>query len=58
MPLASNLSFSEWGQVITDARLVAVIDRVTSNAHISETGTESYRHRTRRTRRSRSGRDG
>jgi DNA replication protein DnaC len=49
--LASNLSFSEWGKVITDPRLVAaVIDRVTFNAHILETGTESYRHRTTRTR--------
>jgi DNA replication protein DnaC len=49
--VASNLSFSEWGQVITDARLVAaVIDRVTFNAHIIETGTDSYRHRTSRTR--------
>jgi DNA replication protein DnaC len=49
--LASNLSFSEWGKVITDPRLVAaVIDRVTFNAHILETGTVSYRHRTSRTR--------
>jgi DNA replication protein DnaC len=49
---ASNLSFSEWGQVITDARLVAaVIDRLTFNAHILETGTESYRLRTSRTHR-------
>lgn len=49
--VASNLSFSEWGSVIADARLVAaVIDRVTFNAHIIETGTESYRHRTSRTR--------
>jgi len=54
--LASNMSFSEWGRIITDARLVAaVIDRVTFNAHIIETGTESYRHRTSRTR-SRTGR--
>ncbi|HEY7010231.1 MAG TPA: IS21-like element helper ATPase IstB [Jatrophihabitantaceae bacterium] len=53
--LASNLPFSEWGQIIGDARLVAaVIDRVTFNAHIIETGTESYRHRTSRTRRPRS----
>ncbi|MEJ7561451.1 MAG: ATP-binding protein [Ilumatobacteraceae bacterium] len=38
---------------ITDPRLVAaVIDRVTFNAHILETGTDSYRHRTSRTRRS------
>ncbi|HET9600951.1 MAG TPA: IS21-like element helper ATPase IstB [Acidimicrobiales bacterium] len=56
--LASNLPFSEWGQIITDARLVAaVIDRVTFNAHIIETGTDSYRHRTSRTRRSRTRRD-
>jgi DNA replication protein DnaC len=53
--LASNLPFSEWGQIITDARLVAaVIDRVTFNAHIIETGTQSYRHRTSRTRPARS----
>jgi len=57
--LASNLPFSEWGGIIADARLVAaVIDRVTFNAHIIETGTESYRHRTSRTRRSRSRREG
>jgi hypothetical protein len=49
--VASNLSFSEWGSVIGDARLVAaVIDRVTFNAHIIETGSESYRLRTSRTR--------
>lgn len=55
--LGSNLPFSEWGQIINDARLVAaVIDRVTFSAHIIETGTESYRHRTSRTRRSRTSR--
>jgi DNA replication protein DnaC len=55
---ASNLSFSEWGQVIADARLVAaVIDRLTFNAHIIETGTESYRLRTSQTHR-RTGRRG
>jgi DNA replication protein DnaC len=49
--VASNLSFSEWGSVIADPRLVAaVIDRVTFNAHIIETGTKSYRLRTSRTR--------
>jgi DNA replication protein DnaC len=49
--VASNLSFSEWGSIITDPRLVAaVIDRVTFNAHIIETGTDSYRLRTSRTR--------
>ena len=42
--VASNLPFSEWGQVIPDPRLVAaIVDRVTFNAHIIETGTESYR---------------
>ena len=41
---ASNLPFSEWGKIITDPRLVAaVVDRVTFNAHIIETGTDSYR---------------
>jgi hypothetical protein len=33
--------------VIPDPRLVAaIVDRVTFNAHILETGTESYRLRT------------
>lgn len=42
--LASNLPFSEWGQIIPDPRLVAaIVDRVTFNAHIIETGTQSYR---------------
>jgi DNA replication protein DnaC len=42
--VASNLPFSEWGQVVTDARLVAaVVDRLTFRAHIIETGTESFR---------------
>jgi len=37
-PLASNLHFSEWGNVILDPRLVAaIVDRVTFNAHIIET---------------------
>jgi DNA replication protein DnaC len=45
--VASNLPFSEWGTVISDPRLVAaVVDRLTFNAHILETGTESYRLRT------------
>ncbi len=45
--VASNLPFSEWGQVITDPRLVAaIVDRVTFNAHILQTGTDSYRLRT------------
>jgi DNA replication protein DnaC len=50
--VASNLPFSEWGTVIPDPRLVAaIVDRVTFNAHILETGTDSYRLRTTRTRR-------
>jgi DNA replication protein DnaC len=50
--VASNLPFSEWGQIITDPRLVAaVIDRLTFNAHIIETGTQSYRLRASRARR-------
>ena len=45
--VASNLPFSEWGQIIPDPRLVAaIVDRVTFNAHIIETGTDSYRLRT------------
>jgi DNA replication protein DnaC len=47
--LASNLPFSEWGQIISDPRLVAaIVDRVTFNAHIIETGTDSYRLKTSR----------
>jgi hypothetical protein len=49
---ASNLPFSEWGGVIPDPRLVAaIVDRVTFNAHIIETGTESFRLRSTRARR-------
>jgi hypothetical protein len=49
---ASNLPFSEWGQVIPDPRLVAaIVDRLTFNAHIIETGTDSYRLRSTRDRR-------
>jgi DNA replication protein DnaC len=49
--LATNLPFSEWGQVVPDPRLVgAIVDRVTFNAHIIETGTDSYRLRTTKAR--------
>jgi DNA replication protein DnaC len=49
---ASNLPFSEWGKVIGDARLVAaIIDRLTFNAHIIETGTDSYRLRSTKAKR-------
>jgi DNA replication protein DnaC len=48
--IATNLPFSEWGSVFPDARLVAaIVDRVTFNAHILETGTQSYRLRTSKT---------
>lgn len=48
--IASNLPFSEWGTVFPDPRLVAaIVDRITFNAHILETGTRSYRLRTSKT---------
>jgi len=44
--LTTNLPFSEWTQVIPNARLCkALIDRITDRAHIIETGTDSYRFR-------------
>ena len=46
---ASNAPFSEWGATFTDPRLAAaVVDRLTFNAHIIQTGTASYRLTTRR----------
>jgi DNA replication protein DnaC len=46
MILTTNLPFSEWTQVIPNARLCkALLDRITDRAHIIETGTESYRFR-------------
>jgi DNA replication protein DnaC len=48
--IATNLPFSEWGTVFPDPRLVAaIVDRVTFNAHIIQTGTKSYRLRTSKT---------
>lgn len=50
--IGTNLPFSEWGTVVSDPRLVAaIVDRITFNAHILETGTHSYRLRTSKTRR-------
>jgi DNA replication protein DnaC len=44
--VTTNLPFSEWTQVIPNARLCkALLDRITDRAHIIETGTESYRFR-------------
>jgi DNA replication protein DnaC len=49
-PTATNLPFSEWGTVFPDPRLVAaIVDRITFNAHILETGTQSYRLATSKT---------
>lgn len=44
--MTTNLPFSEWTQVFTNARLCkALLDRLTDRAHIIETGEESYRFR-------------
>lgn len=44
--MTTNLPFSEWTQVIPNARLCkALLDRVTDRAHIIETGSDSYRFR-------------
>jgi DNA replication protein DnaC len=44
--VTTNLPFSEWSQVFPNARLCkAMLDRLTDQAHIIETGTESYRFR-------------
>ena len=47
----SNLPFSEWGQIFKNERLaVALLDRITHNAHILEMDGESYRLRSARRR--------
>ena len=57
--LTTNLPFSEWTQVIPNARLCkALLDRITDRAHIIETGTESYRFRRTLERRGRGGAGG
>ena len=44
--LTTNLPFSEWTSVFPQARLCkAILDRVTDQAHIIDTGSESYRFR-------------
>ena len=46
MIITTNLSFSEWSQVIPNPRLCkALIDRLTDQAHIITTGADSYRFR-------------
>jgi len=50
--IASNAAFSEWARTFTDPRLcAAIVDRLTFDAHIIETGSDSYRLRTTRQRR-------
>jgi DNA replication protein DnaC len=45
--IASNAAFSEWMSTFTDPRLcAAIVDRLTFEAHIIQTGTDSYRLRT------------
>jgi DNA replication protein DnaC len=42
--IASNAPFSEWQRTFTDPRLcAAIVDRVTFNGNIIETGSRSYR---------------
>jgi DNA replication protein DnaC len=42
--LTTNLPFSEWTQVVPNARLCkALLDRITDRAHIIDTGKESFR---------------
>jgi IstB-like ATP binding protein len=44
--VTTNLPFSEWTTMFPNARLrKAMLDRLTDQAHIIETGTESYRFR-------------
>jgi len=45
--VASNAAFSEWARTFTDPRLcAAIVDRITFQANIIETGTESFRLKT------------
>ena len=42
--VASNEAFSSWSKTFIDPRLcAAIVDRLTYNRHIVETGTSSYR---------------
>ncbi len=41
--IASNECFGGWTKTFTDPRLGAIVDRLTFNGTIIETGTDSYR---------------
>ncbi|WP_308202881.1 ATP-binding protein [Crossiella sp. SN42] len=46
LAVASNSPFGEWGKTFIDQRLCnAIVERVTFNAHIIDTGDQSYRLR-------------
>lgn len=56
MVITTNLPFSEWTRVFPEPRLCkAIVDRLTFNAHIVETGTESWRFRKTMEKRQRKG---
>lgn len=46
--VTTNLPFSEWNKVFPEPRLCrAVVDRLTFNSHIVETGADSWRFKRR-----------